>query len=73
MSKKGKEVSQVSSSKDTEMPSLFSDTVCNKDCSISSWEGMYKLFEDEGPRVITKISATGTDSTSDATLFNVPC
>lgn len=69
MSKRGKEISQTSSKEDTDMSSLFLDTVCNKICGSSSWEAMYKIFEDEGPRVIDKVSATGTDSTSDATLF----
>ena len=73
MRKRGKEISQTSSKKDTDMSSLFSDTVCNKDCGSSSWEAMYKLFEDEGPRVIDKVSATCTNSTSDATLFGVAC
>ena len=32
---------------------------------------MYKLFEDEKPRVITKVSTTCKKSTSDATKFDV--
>ena len=73
MRKRGKEISQTSSTEDVDMSSLFSDTVCNKHCGSSSWEEMYKIFEDEGPRVIDKFSATGTDSISDATLFYVAC
>lgn len=73
MSKKGKEISQVLPTEDSEMFPLFSDTTCNKECGSSSWEIMYKLFEDENPKVITKISTTGTKSTSDATYFDVAC
>lgn len=30
---------------------LFSDTVFTRDSGSSSWENIYKYFEDEGPRV----------------------
>ena len=46
-----------SSSENKEMASLYADTACNKDAGISTWEGMYKLLEDENP-VVIKVAAT---------------
>ena len=63
MSKKGKEIAQEPSTKNSYMSSLFSDTTCNKGCGSSSWEAMYKLFEDEKPRVITKVATTSASAT----------
>ena len=59
MNKKGKEIDKASSIEDLDMSPLFSNTTCNKDCGISSWETIYNIFEDEKPRVITKVATTG--------------
>lgn len=34
---------------------------------------MYKLFENEGLRVINKVSSTSTASTSETNLFDIAC
>ena len=73
MSKKGKEISQASPTEDSDISPLFSDTNCNKDCGIYSWEAMYKLFEDEKPRVIVKITSAGASISSHPTYFDVAC
>ena len=38
------------SSESKEMASLYTDTACNKDAGITTWEGMYNLLEEENPR-----------------------
>lgn len=38
----------------SEMPRLFTDTTCTPDEGSFSWEGIYKLFKDENPRIIQK-------------------
>lgn len=40
------------------MSPLFTDTTCTLDVGSASWEVIYKLFEDENPRVIVKQIAT---------------
>lgn len=42
----------------TKIPVLFSYTTCTPYTGSSSWEAIYKLFEDEEPRVMGKIVTT---------------
>ena len=52
MGKKGKALS----SEDKErMP--YTDTTCNKDVGITTWEGMYSLHEEENPKLM-EVTAT---------------
>ena len=62
-----------SSSENKEMASLYAETTCNKDVGISTWEGMYKLLEDENPMVIKVAATTGSKDTSEATLRDLAC
>jgi len=54
------------------MLGLLSDIVCTEDFRQSTWEAIYKLFEDEGPKV-TQSTVTIDDSTlfSNTTYNNV--
>ena len=36
----------------TEIPPLFTDTTCASESGSTSWEAMYKLFEDEKPHMV---------------------
>lgn len=50
------------------MVPLFSDTTCTPDVGAFSWEAMYKLFEDENPRVVErKVTTDDSTSTSEST------
>ena len=62
-----------SNSENKEMSSLYADTACNKDAGISTWEGMYKLLEDENPVVIKVAATAGSKDTSKATLRDLAC
>ena len=42
------------------MAPLYTDTACNRDAGISTWEGMYRLLEEENPRIM-KVT-DGSDS-----------
>ena len=44
---------------DKEMTPLYTDTTCNRDANISTWECMYSLLEEEKPRVM-EVKATQT-------------
>ena len=61
------------SSEDKEMTPLYTDTSCNKDAGITTWEGMYNLLEEENPRVM-EISATASShGSSDASITELSC
>lgn len=45
-----------------EMSLLFIDTICTPDVVYASSEKIYKLFEDENPRIIVKHATTAYDS-----------
>lgn len=69
MGKKGK----APTSEKTEMIPLFIDTGCTKDAGISIWEAMYKLLEEENPRIMkVTVTADGRGS-SEASLTELAC
>ena len=45
MGKKGK----AAISEDKEMTPLYTDTSCNRDVGITTWESMYNLLKEEIP------------------------
>ena len=53
MGKKGKALS----SEDKEMTPLYTDTTCNIDADVTTWEGMHNLLQEENPRVM-EVTAT---------------
>ena len=55
------------------MASLYEDTTCNKDASITTWEGMYNFLEEENPVVMKVLATTGSSNTSEATLKELAC
>ena len=73
MTKKGKSVAQPSNSEFTDMPPLFSDTTCNNENGVSSWEAMYNVFEEEHPKELKKIAMTDKVVSSEPSYFEVAC
>lgn len=67
--KKGK----APSSKDKEITPLYTDTTCNKDAGITTWEGMYNLLEEEDPKVMEVTTTTGSHGSSEASITNLAC
>ena len=53
MRKKGK----APSSEDKEMMPLYTDTTCNRDADVTTWEGMHSLLKEENIRVM-EVTAT---------------
>jgi len=48
MGKKGK----APSYEEKEMAPLYTDTACNRDAGIATWESMYSLLEEENPKIM---------------------
>ena len=69
MGKKGK----AHSSKHKEMTPLYTDTTCNKDTGISTWEGMYSLLEEEDPKVMEVTATVGSHGSSEASITDLAC
>ena len=61
------------SSEDKEMTPLQTDTACNKDAGITTWEGMYNLLEEENPRVMEVTATAGSHGSSDASITELAC
>jgi len=64
MGKKGK----APSFEEKEMTPLYTDTACNRDVGIATWEGMYNLFKEENPRVMEVEATAGSYSSSEASV-----
>jgi len=69
MGKKGK----APSSEDKEMMPLYTDTTCNKDVGITTWEGMYNLLEEEDPNVMEVTATAGSHRSSEPSITNIAC
>ena len=67
--KKGK----APSSEDKEMTPLYTDTTCNKDASITTWEGMYSLLEEEDPKVMEVTATAGSHESFEASITDLAC
>ena len=61
------------SSKDKEMMPLYTDTACNKDAGITTWEGMYNLLQEENPGVMEATSTAGSHGSYDASITELAC
>lgn len=61
------------SSEEKEMEPLYSDTACNRDAGITTWEGMYNLLEEENPRVMEVAATTGSNGSSEAAITELAC
>ena len=69
MGKKGK----APSSDDKEMTPLYTDTACNKDAGITTWEGIYNLLEEENPKVMEVTATAGSQESSEASIADLAC
>ena len=74
MGKKNKAQSSETRENTKEMAPLYTDAACNKDAGISTWEGMYKILEEENPRIIKVTAAiAGASRSSEASLEDLAC
>ena len=55
------------------MVPLYTDTACNRDAGIATWEGMYNLLEEENPRVMEVTVVASSQSSSEASLEDLAC
>ena len=69
MGKKGKALS----SEDKEMTPLYTDTICNRDANVTTWEGMHSLLEEENPRVMEVSATTNSRRWSEASIIELTC
>lgn len=69
MGKKGK----VLSSENKEMMPLYTNTACNRDIDITTWEGMYNLLEEDNPKVMEATATAGSQGSSEASVANLTC
>ena len=69
MGKKGK----APSSENQEMMPLYTDTACNRDASITTWEGMYSLLEEENPKIMEVTVTAGSHRSSEASIVELSC
>ena len=69
MGKKGK----APSFEDKEMMPLYTDTTCNKDTSITTWEGMYSLLKEEYPKVMEVTATASSHRSSEASITDLAC
>jgi len=65
--------SKTPSSEEKEMVPLYTDTACNRDAGIATWEGMYNLLEEENPRVMEVTVVASSQSSSEASLEDLAC
>ena len=56
-----------------EMAPLYTDTACNRDAGISTWESMYRLLEEENPRIMKVAAVAGSQRSSEAFLEEIAC
>ena len=73
MGKKHKAQGSEMKEKTKEMAPLYTDTACNRDAGISTWEGMYRLLEEENPKLMKVDSAAGSQNSSEASLEELAC
>ena len=69
MGKKGK----APSSEEKEMAPFYTDTACNRDAGIATWEGMYNILEEENPRVMEVEATAGSHSSSEVSITELAC
>ena len=69
MGKKGK----TPSSKDKEMTPLYTNTTCNKDVGITTWEGMYSLLEEENPKMMEFAATKRSHGSAEASITELAC
>jgi len=55
------------------MTPLYTDTTCNKDVGITTWEGMYSLLEEEDPKVMEAMATVGSHGSSTSSITDLAC
>ena len=65
--------SKAPSSEEKEMAPLYIDTVCNRDAGISTLENMYRLLEEEKPRIMKVVAVAGAPRSSEVSLEDLAC
>ena len=73
MGKKNRAQGSEAKEKTKEMAPLYTDTACNKDAGISTWESMYRLLEEENPRIMKVTAVAGSQRSSEASLEELAC
>ena len=73
MGKKNKSQSSEAREKTKEMAPLYTDIACNRDAGISTWEGMYRLLEEEKRRILKVTAVAGAPRSSEASLEDLAC
>ena len=61
------------SSEDKEMTPLYTDTTCNKDVIVTTWETMHSLLEEENPRVMEVTTTADSRGSSEASIIEIAC
>ena len=65
--------SKAQGSEVKEMAPLYTDTACNRDGGISTWESMYRLLEEENPRIMKVTAVADSQGSSEASLEELAC
>ena len=55
------------------MTPLYTDTACNKDVGITTWEGMYSLLEEENPKIMEVTATASSHGSSEAFITELAC
>eukprot|EP00253_Pinus_taeda_P026962 PITA_26962 len=69
MGKKGK----APSFEGKEMMPLYKDTTCNRDATVTTWESMHSLLEEENPRVMEVTTTDYSRRSSEASITELTC
>lgn len=64
---------KAQSSEVKEMAPLYTDISCKGDVGISTWEGIYKLLEEENPRIMKVTVVSDSQGSSEASLEELAC
>lgn len=73
MGKKNKAQTSEAKEKTKEMAPLYTYTACNRDVGISTWESMYRILEEENPRIMKVAAVAGSQRSSEASLEELAC
>lgn len=55
------------------MAHLYTNTTCTREAGISTWEGMYRLLEEENPKVMKVTIVANSQGSSEASLKELAC
>lgn len=73
MGKKNKARGSEMKEKAKEMVPLYTDTTYNRNAGILTWESMYRLLEEENPKIMKVSAGTGSQHSSEASLEELAC